>query len=104
MASAQEQPVLQIEGLRSESEIIRQQTGVTIGSNGVVVRYGTNTVLTANRITLNETSGDVLAEGEITLQNEDQLWMGDRLQYTLRPGKCRPKHSRPARPHFTCRG
>ena len=84
MASAQEQPVLQIEGLRSESEIIRQQTGVTIGSNGVVVRYGTNTVLTANRITLNETSGDVLAEGEITLQNEDQLWMGDRLQYNFK--------------------
>jgi LPS-assembly protein len=85
--SAQDQTQIVVEPLHpdSGSELIRSiESGLWMATNGVVVRYGTNTVLVADRISLDETSGEIIAEGGVSVQNEGRLWRGDSVIYNLR--------------------
>ena len=58
------------------------ETGFVTATNGVIVTYG-QTRLIANRLTLNQKTGDVVAEGMVNLQRENELWQGDRLEYNF---------------------
>ena len=74
----------------SESELIGSvESGVWIGTNGVVVRYGTNAVLVADSISLNDKSGEVAAEGGVSLQSEGRLWRGESLIYNFKTKEMR---------------
>src|SRR5688572_21173900 len=55
-------------------------TGIGIGTNGVVITYS-NIVLTANSVQANERTGEVTAEGNVTIQSSGALWTGDRVYY-----------------------
>jgi beta-lactamase regulating signal transducer with metallopeptidase domain/type II secretory pathway component GspD/PulD (secretin) len=56
------------------------QTGICVLTNGFVLRYN-GAVLTARRGQLNSKTGEVIAEGEVTLQRGDQVLRAERLQY-----------------------
>jgi lipopolysaccharide assembly outer membrane protein LptD (OstA) len=58
-------------------------TGIAIGTNGVRVKFGT-AVLTADRVMVNEPTGDVVAEGSVRLQNQDQIWTSDNLSFNFK--------------------
>lgn len=67
-----------------ESEIIRYvDTGLSVATNGVIVRYGP-TMLVADKISLNEQTGEAEAEGNVSLQHAAGLWRGDRLRFNFK--------------------
>lgn len=51
------------------------ETGLGVATNGVLVRYG-NAVLTAKQASVNYDTGEVVAEGSVRIQNDDQVWVG----------------------------
>jgi lipopolysaccharide assembly outer membrane protein LptD (OstA) len=57
-------------------------TGTVVGSGGVLVRYG-EAVMTADRITANLTNHDVFADGQVRLQQGEQVWASDHIRYNF---------------------
>ncbi|MBM3838966.1 MAG: LPS-assembly protein LptD [Verrucomicrobia bacterium] len=57
--------------------------GVSVGANGVVVRYGA-TLLIADEVSVDEQSGEAVAQGNVSLQQDRGLWRGERLRYNFR--------------------
>lgn len=83
-ARAQQQPAWEMEALTDEGYAeFDFQTGLGRGTNGVLVRYG-NAFLTADQVTVNQQTGEVAAEGQVRLQNEDQLWIGEHIRYNFK--------------------
>jgi lipopolysaccharide assembly outer membrane protein LptD (OstA) len=67
-----------------ESQIIHYfDRGVSVGTHGVVVRYGA-ALLIADEISVDERSGEAIAQGNVSLQQDRALWRGDRLRYNFR--------------------
>ncbi|MEO5801945.1 MAG: LPS assembly protein LptD [Verrucomicrobiota bacterium] len=58
-------------------------TGTGYGTNGVIIIYS-NIVLTANSVTANDRTGDVTAEGNVTINSRGVLWTGDRVFYNFK--------------------
>ncbi|HQL79437.1 MAG TPA: LPS assembly protein LptD [Verrucomicrobiota bacterium] len=81
---AQHQPAWEMEALTDEGYAeFDFQTGLGMGTNGVLVRYG-SAFLTADQVTVNQQSGEVTADGQVRLQNEDQLWIGEHIRYNFK--------------------
>jgi LPS-assembly protein len=59
------------------------ETGLGTGTGGVFVVYG-NAVLTADRVTVDQKSDQVVAEGRVRIQHEDQVWAGEVVRYNFR--------------------
>jgi lipopolysaccharide assembly outer membrane protein LptD (OstA) len=57
------------------------ESGRVVATNFVAHYKGA--VLTARRGEFNTKTGDVAAEGEVRLQQENQVWRGERLQYNF---------------------
>src|SRR5882762_9636083 len=60
--------------------------GTITYTNGVVVRHG-NAVLSARKARLNQSSGEVMAEGSVRLQQENEVWYGERIEYNFKSRK-----------------
>ncbi len=58
-------------------------TGILILTNGAVIS-GSNVVLTANNVQGNERTGEVVAEGDVTIKGRGVLWRGDRILYNFK--------------------
>lgn len=86
-ADAQQAPVaedLLIENLDEKGDLSGDlQNRTWVGSRGVIVKYG-QTVLIANELMLNETTGEIVADGMVTLQGEGMYWTGDHLEYNFK--------------------
>src|SRR5579864_7856694 len=54
-------------------------TGTFSASNGVMVSYG-NYVLTAKEAVGNPSTGEVVADGKVRVQQGEQLWVSEHLQ------------------------
>ena len=81
---AQQQPTWEIEALNDQGWAeFNFQTGLGIGTNGVLVRYGT-AFLTADRVSVNQQSGEVAADGNVRIQNEGQIWAGEHIRYNFK--------------------
>src|SRR5438067_1737160 len=50
------------------------------GTNGVRFSYS-GAVLTADSLTMDEKSGEVLADGAVRIQREEQVWVGEHILY-----------------------
>lgn len=90
-ARGQEAPVqeLQIENLDEHGDVVGDlQSRVWTGSKGVLVRYG-ETVLIANKLTLNEATGEIVADGMVSLQGEGMYWTGEHLEYNYKTREIR---------------
>ena len=81
---AQQQPGYEIEALTDQGWAeFDFQSGLGTGTNGVLVRYG-NAFLTADQVSVNQHSGEVIADGKVRIQSEDQLWAGEHMRYNFR--------------------
>ena len=82
-----EEPALQdleIEALSDKTSLIQDfQSHTWVGSNGVVIRQG-NAVLIADEISLDETTRQVIANGNVVLQSDKLFWVGDLLEYNFK--------------------
>jgi lipopolysaccharide assembly outer membrane protein LptD (OstA) len=82
---AQEKPAWEIEPLSGDEGGVWHdfRTGLTTATNGVIVRYS-GAVLTANQVTVNEESGDVVADGDVRIQQGEQLWVSEHVRYNFK--------------------
>ena len=81
---AQQQPAWEIEALNDQGWAeFNFQTGLGVGTNGVLVRYG-NAFVTADRVTVNQQSGEVVADGNVRIQSEEQIWAGEHIRYNFK--------------------
>ena len=55
---------------------------LAVGTNGVIVRYG-NGVLTAESVAVDQNSGEVTADGRVRIRREDEIWVGEHVQYNF---------------------
>lgn len=107
--SAQESAEWEIESASEESSLSYDpDSGVGTAENGVIVKYKDaahgEASLYADRITFNQTSGQVTAEGSITLQRDGQAWSGERLEYNFRTGTMGAANYRTGKPPFFVAG
>ena len=70
--------------------------GMVVASNDFVVRYK-GAVLTAHRGWLDLNTGDITAEGAVNLQQENQVWSGERLYYNFNTRQIRAERFRTGR-------
>lgn len=71
-------------------------TGEATATNGIVVRYGTGT-LVARHVTVDKNSGDVVAEGDVRIQRDEMVWIGDRIRYNFRTRQMQAEEFRAGR-------
>jgi LPS-assembly protein len=57
-------------------------TGLYTGTNGVYVKYK-NVTLTADTAALNISTGDVDADGNVRIESDGQLWVGEHIHYNF---------------------
>ena len=87
-AVAQENAHWEIESLSDEGGFSFQpDTGIGTAVNGVLIKfrdpdYG-EAVLRANRVTLDQLTGQVTAEGSVSLNRDGQVWTGEQLEYNF---------------------
>jgi LPS-assembly protein len=58
------------------------EQGLMTGYGGVMVRYG-DTVLTADQVSVDEATGETVAEGQVRIQYEEQIWVGEKIRYNF---------------------
>src|SRR5664280_3428926 len=81
---AQQQPVWEMEALNDQGWAeFDFQTGIALGTNGVLVRFG-SAFLTADMVGVNTNSGDVTADGNVRIQSEEQVWVGEHVRYNFK--------------------
>jgi lipopolysaccharide assembly outer membrane protein LptD (OstA) len=59
------------------------ETGIAEATNGVRVIYG-NTVLTADKVRLDQPSGETIADGNVRIQQAEQLWVGQHMTFNFK--------------------
>ena len=62
---------------------IDTRTGISTVTNGVIITYS-NVVLTADSATANSITGDILADGNVTIRTKGALWTGNRILYNFK--------------------
>src|SRR5208283_3424452 len=83
MLEAQQQPGLEMEALNDKGWVwFDFQTGLGVGTNGMLVRYG-SAFLTADQVSVNQKTGDVVADGDVHIQSEEQIWAGEHIRYNF---------------------
>jgi lipopolysaccharide assembly outer membrane protein LptD (OstA) len=55
-------------------------------TNGVSISYG-DARLAARQVRLNRETGEVAAEGNVTLELTNRIWRGDRVLYNFKTGE-----------------
>src|SRR6266540_5975933 len=78
-------------------------TGTVSYTNGVTVRYG-DAVLSARKARLNQESGDMLAEGSVRLQQDNETWYGERIEYNFKSRKILASEFKAGQPPFFIKG
>lgn len=95
---AQRLPDWEIEALGSGGGVIYDfRTGMATATNGVLVRYGT-AVLTAEQVAVNQASGEVIAEGRVRIQQDDQIWASEHIRYNFLTRRMQSRQFRTGKP------
>ena len=82
--AAPAEPVWEVKALAEDGEFeFDPETKIVTATRGVQVNYG-DSELTATRATLNQETGDIVAEGMVSLLREKHLWRGERLEYNFK--------------------
>jgi lipopolysaccharide assembly outer membrane protein LptD (OstA) len=58
-------------------------TGIAHWTNGLYVKYG-DTVLTADSASVNSESGVTVADGNVRIEQGDQIWVGEHITYNFK--------------------
>ena len=81
---AQQRPGWEIEALNEQGWVgVRFPDRPGPGTNGVLVRYG-SAFLTADQVSVNQQSGEVIADGNVRIQSEEQIWAGEHIRYNFK--------------------
>lgn len=94
---------LVVESEAEHSLVFDPAAGTVAYTNGVTVRYG-DAVLTAKRMRLNFETKDVQAEGQVRLQQGDEVWYGERIEYNFASRKLLATEFEAAQPPFFIKG
>ena len=80
---AQQQPEWEIISLEETGAVVYDMaTGIATATNGVMVKYG-GAVLRADQVAVNQQTGDVIADGQVRIQREDQVWASEHVDYNF---------------------
>ncbi len=106
---AQEERSWEIKPLTGEGGIsIQPATGIATAVNGVIISYQDpeygEALLQADRVTLDQISGQVTAEGNVTLNRDGQAWSGEQLEYNFLTGAMGAVNYRTGRTPFFAAG
>jgi LPS-assembly protein len=63
------------------------------GTNGVFVKYG-DAVLTADSASLNSQTGEAVADGNVRIEQGDQIWVGEHITYNFKTHRMRSEQFR----------
>lgn len=102
LIAAEEEPIV-IEALEPGAAEFKLDTEVAIITNRFVIRYK-GAVLTAQKGRMDGRSGEITAEGEVVLQNENAVWRGERIEYNLRTKLIKTDEFRTGRTPFFATG
>jgi lipopolysaccharide assembly outer membrane protein LptD (OstA) len=80
---AQQQPSWDFEGTREGGVVYDVQTGRLVATNGVVIRYGAG-VVAADRVAVDQQTGDAVLDGNVRIQENDQVWTGEHFLINFR--------------------
>jgi lipopolysaccharide assembly outer membrane protein LptD (OstA) len=81
---AQEPQAWEIGAITAEGyEEFDLRTGVITATNGVAIHYS-NVVLVAWSASVNTNSGEVIADGNVRIQRDDQVWVGEHMRYNFK--------------------
>jgi len=95
---------IEIEGVTGESEMSQDlEEGITYFRRGVVVRYP-GMEMVANQVAMSESTGDIIADGNVRLQRDGQLWTGEHLEYNYKTGQVRGEDFRAGLAPFYTQG
>ena len=95
---AQQEPEVIIQSLTPDSLVeFDEDTGLAVATNGVIVKYG-NAVLTADRASVNQQTTEVVADGRVRIQQDDQVWVGEHVRYNFRTRQMEAEQFRTGRP------
>jgi lipopolysaccharide assembly outer membrane protein LptD (OstA) len=83
-AFAQQQPEWEIDSLDDSGGVIYDfASGIATATNGVRVKYG-GAVLRADTVAVNQQTGDVVADGQVRIQRNDQVWASEHIRYNFK--------------------
>lgn len=81
---AQDEPIWDIHSQNEQGFLEYDPgTGISVATNGVIITFS-NIVLTADSVVANQHTGEVMAEGNVTINNRGVLWSGERIIYNLK--------------------
>jgi lipopolysaccharide assembly outer membrane protein LptD (OstA) len=73
--------------------MIDYQSQIAIATNGVLIKYG-QVVLTARQAAVHLTTGEVVADGDVRIQQGDQLWASQHVNYNFKTHQMEAKQFR----------
>ncbi len=75
----------------------KPETGLLVFTNGVTLRAN-GAVLTAQRASLDENAHEVVADGQVQLERNDQTWTTDHMRYNFETHQVVSEHFRTGKP------
>jgi LPS-assembly protein len=87
---AEDEPLWSISATGGPDSFVQNDpdTGLTTAENGVSIT-GRGVVLLADRAQANEETGEVIAQGNVTVLGRDHLWRGTNMMYNFKTGVMR---------------
>jgi LPS-assembly protein len=70
--------------------------GTAAGTNGIFIKYG-NATMTADSASVNMNTGDVEADGNVRVESNGALWVGDHVYYNFKTHQMRSEQFRTGR-------
>jgi lipopolysaccharide assembly outer membrane protein LptD (OstA) len=78
-------------------------SGLAHGTNGVCVRYG-GSVLTADSATLNQQTGEAIADGNVRIEEGEQIWLGEHIRFNFKTHQMQSEQFRTGEPPMFAAG
>lgn len=102
----QEAPEWTIESLSKKAgsgAVYDYQTGIAVATDGVLVKYG-GVVLTAQSAAVHEATGEVIADGDVRIQQGDQIWASQHVNYNFKTHQMEAQQFRTGHPPLFASG
>ncbi len=73
------------------------------GTNGICVKYG-ESVLMADSASVNRQTGEVVADGNVRIEEGDQIWVGEHIRYNFKTHQMQSEQFRTGKPPVFAQG
>ena len=79
------------------------QGDTIVGTNGIFVKRGDAT-LSADVASVNQQTGEVVADGNVHIQQGDQIWVGEHIRYNFKTRQLQSEQFRTGKPPVFAQG